>query len=446
MPPRGRPSASSASSARVRPSAATQAPVYQPPENPLTPSAQNALNSLKRTHQLTGVEKHLKEANIFLGDCVYDANNMLAEREANVEKRRVRAEREGVELDAQEQLDLEERRRVVEKLNSDIDQRTRKTIDEQYAVQYMRDALEAATISASNAATLAVSQAMSFDPTMPDAPSQPDRGPPPSDLFKRNTQAKIDGWQQMTLATRYAQHPDYINFKTQLHTGAHGDDVVMQPASRWFAPARGSPAPGTVRGHGADDSDDDIVIARETVSTKCPVTLTELVDPIMSKLCRHTFEKAAIMQMIGHRSDIECPSTGCNKVSLCCVAEFGKLTSNSCIQRISKASLHVDQVILKKIKRIQQSKIASQHTRDDSDDDDLPADGRNANKSILLDDASGDDDFDTLIDDERVSSTPKIEPQSSRPPASSRANQVVDMEDEDDESEEGDEDATMEDG
>lgn len=65
--------------------------------------------------------------------------------------------------------------------------------------------------------------------------------------------------------------------------------------------------------------------------------------------------------------------------------------------------------------------------------------------SILLDDASGDDDFDTLIDNAGDLSAPKLEPQSSRPPAGSRAAQVVTLGDDDDESDEEDEDETMED-
>ncbi|TID20670.1 chromosomal organization and dna repair protein [Venturia nashicola] len=408
--PRSRPSASLV---RGRPSAA---PVYQPPENPLDNIAQQNLANLKRLHHLNSVEKHLKDANQLLADCVFEANKILADRERDVEKRRAKADRDGVERDAREQAELEQRQKAVRKLNTDIDTKTRKTIDEQYAVEYMRQSLDDAARMAGNAPNLPISQAASFDPTMPDAPSQPESGPPPSDTFKRGIQAKIDGWQQMALQARYSQHPDYVNFKKHAHDGAHGDDVPMQPASRWFGPARGSPAPGTTRAHGADDSDDDIIIARETTSTKCPLSLRELEDPVMNKHCRHVFEKAYIMQMVG-RSEIDCPTTGCNK-------------------KISKASLHVDQALLKKIKRIQQSKQATQNAEDDSDDDDRPADGCNANMSILLDETSGDDHFDTLIDDADNFSAPKVEPQSSRPPAGLRASQVVTLGEDDDESDE----------
>lgn len=304
-PPRSRPVA------RGRPS--TVAPVYQPPENPLSPQAQQSLASLKRLHQLTSVEKHLKDANQLLADCVFEANKILADREQNVEKRRAKAERDGVEHNAREQAELEQRQKAVRKLNTDMDTRTRKVIDEQYAVDYIKQSLEDAARMAGNAPNLPTSQAASFDPTMPDAPSQPESGPPPSEFFKRGVQAKMDGWQQMALQTRYSHHPDYVSFKKLSHDGAHGDHVPMQPASRWFGPPRGSPAPGTTRGHAADDSDDDIIIARETISTKCPITLTELKNPIMNKHCRHVFEKEAIMQMTA-RSEINCPTTGCNKV------------------------------------------------------------------------------------------------------------------------------------
>jgi hypothetical protein len=121
------------------------------------------------------------------------------------------------------------------------------------------------------------------------------------------------------------------------------------------------------------------------------------------------------------------------------VPDFNQLIANIRVQRISKATLHVDQAILKKIKRIQQSKIAATQHDDDSDDDDRPGDGRNANKSIMLDDGSGDDDFDTLIDNDRVSKTAKKEPMSSRPDPSSRATQAADEE----ESEEDDDDETI---
>ncbi|KAE9980988.1 hypothetical protein Vi05172_g4245 [Venturia inaequalis] len=408
-PPRSRPSASMA---RGRPSTV---PIYQPLENPLNSTAQQSLANLKRLHHLNSVDKHLKDANQLLADCVFEANKILADRERDVEKRRAKADRDGVERDAQEQAELEQRQKAVRKLNTDIDTRTRKTIDEQYAVEYMRQSLEDAARMAGNAPDIPISQAASFDPTMPDAPSQPEPGPPPSGIFKRGVQARMDGWQQMALQSRYAQHPDYVSFKKHSHDGAHGDDVPMQPASRWFGPARGSPAPGTTRAHAADDSDDDIIIARETISTKCPLSLRELEDPVMNKHCRHVFEKGYIMEMVA-RSEIDCPTTGCNK-------------------KISKASLHVDQALLKKIKRIQQSRQATQNAEDDSDEDDRPADGRNANMSILLDDASGDDDFDTLIEDAGNFRAPKVEQQSSRPPAGSRATQ-------DDESDE--EDETME--
>lgn len=424
-PPRSRPSASVA---RARP---TVAPVYQPPENPLSSTAQQSLASLKRLHHLNSVEKHLKDANQLLADCVFEANKILADRERDVEKRRAKADRDGVHPDAQEQAELEQRQKAVRKLNTDIDARTRKTIDEQYAVDYMRQSLEDAARMAGNATNIPISQAASFDLTMPDAPSQPESGPPPSDIFKRGVQAKMDGWQQMALRTRYSQHPDYVTFKKLSHEGTHGDDVPMMPASRWFGPARGSPAAGTTRGHAADDSDDDIIIARETISTKCPLSLRELEDPIMNKHCRHVFEKAYIMEMVA-RSEIDCPTTGCNKVGPCWWI-WASSCANLWMQKISRASLYVDQPLLKKIKRIQQSKQATQNAEDDSDEDDRPADGRNANMSILLDDASGDDDFDTLIDDAGTFSTPKVEPQSSRLQAGSRATQVVTL-GEDDES------------
>ena len=79
-----------------------------------------------------------------------------------------------------------------------------------------------------------------------------------------------------------------------------------------------------------EEAEDDIAIARERISTRCPLTLREFDDPITSRKCPHTFEKSAIFGLIesippsnGRRGanssnnaskQVNCPITGCHEV------------------------------------------------------------------------------------------------------------------------------------
>lgn len=48
-----------------------------------------------------------------------------------------------------------------------------------------------------------------------------------------------------------------------------------------------------------DDDDEDLAVASERISIKCPITLLPMKDPVTSQKCPHSFEKEAILSMIG---------------------------------------------------------------------------------------------------------------------------------------------------
>ena len=116
---------------------------------------------------------------------------------------------------------------------------------------------------------------------------------------------------------RYASHNSYINFKRIVHDATHpGENPPPVPhPSTWFPPSPpGSPLRGLSHhrdtgpsrrdransaADGADDgSDSDIEAVSERISIKCPLTLLPMKDPVTSKKCPHSFERAAIMDMI----------------------------------------------------------------------------------------------------------------------------------------------------
>lgn len=115
-----------------------------------------------------------------------------------------------------------------------------------------------------------------------------------------------------------------------MHDAQHpGDDAPpLANASTWFpadptlatststrntrAHANGHPT--TAAAGAEDDDDDDLAIASERISIKCPLTLLPYKDPVTSTKCPHSFEKAAILDMIsksagrvGGEKAVQCP-------------------------------------------------------------------------------------------------------------------------------------------
>ena len=119
----------------------------------------------------------------------------------------------------------------------------------------------------------------------------------------------------------YASHNDYIGFKKMVHDAHYPEDSAppMPHASTWFAvEADDGPSPETRSAAAAANAsaDDDLAVASERISIKCPITLLDMKDPVTSQKCPHSFEKAAILDMIRMSEDtlpgtrqkaIQCP-------------------------------------------------------------------------------------------------------------------------------------------
>ena len=76
----------------------------------------------------------------------------------------------------------------------------------------------------------------------------------------------------------------------------------MPHASTWFANEMDDASGPTTRGAAAAAADtiedDDLTVASERISIKCPITLLPMKEPVTSQKCPHSFEKTAILDMI----------------------------------------------------------------------------------------------------------------------------------------------------
>lgn len=94
---------------------------------------------------------------------------------------------------------------------------------------------------------------------------------------------------------RYSENNDYIGFKKIIHDARHPEEDAkpLPHPSTWFLDPTSASDPSP-----AGNEDDDLEVASERISTKCPITLLPMQDPVSSKKCPHSFEKQAIMGMI----------------------------------------------------------------------------------------------------------------------------------------------------
>lgn len=136
-----------------------------------------------------------------------------------------------------------------------------------------------------------------------------------SELFTTRQQQQKDIYTSTSLTARYARNNDYRDFKRIVHDAKHGEEgPALAHEDHWFS-EEGSPAHGVTNTQRDFEDDDDIVMSKATFSTKCPLTLRQLNDPITSTKCPHSYEKATMLEYIRvNRAGVTCPVTGCDQV------------------------------------------------------------------------------------------------------------------------------------
>ncbi|KAJ4358800.1 hypothetical protein N0V95_002722 [Ascochyta clinopodiicola] len=182
------------------------------------------------------------------------------------------------------------------------------------------------------------------------------------EMFTDRMERKKNDYTSLSLTARYAKHNEYRDFKRVVHDARYGDDgPVLGHEDTWFTET-GEPHLGVTqtRGGAFDDDDDDIVMDKATISTKCPITFQQFKEPYTSNKCPHTFEKNAILDMIrrsnsnfgrGGAKSVACPIPGCD-------------------QHLSAEDLRSDPILVRKIRRMQRAELEESQIDSDAEDDD----------------------------------------------------------------------------
>ncbi|KAF9649385.1 hypothetical protein BDM02DRAFT_1844775 [Thelephora ganbajun] len=118
--------------------------------------------------------------------------------------------------------------------------------------------------------------------------------------FEEGVKEKKEEYRTKTSRQKYLKDEDYKEFKEAIFQADHKDEA-MPPMTTFI-----EKEPGDV------SDDDDIEIGGVTQDYKCPITLTQLQNPLTSKICNHSFSGAAIREFLS-RGVKRCPATGCNE-------------------------------------------------------------------------------------------------------------------------------------
>ncbi|KAL9600249.1 MAG: hypothetical protein Q9219_003293 [cf. Caloplaca sp. 3 TL-2023] len=386
-------------------------PPYQPLHHQLNPAAQHALQHLSTTHSLNDLKRRLQTAVNQLTEVTGDLNDQYQIRKADHDRLQARRAARVRDFESsqgnEETNEAEDEQRIgdaerdTEEWTSKMEEKTRKVIDLQARVKDGETALQQlnANISlAGRSATQSTLGASQHRPHRPlhrrrrrrhrnqeeagedseeeeDGPADDNEdttthtGPPPFTSFQAKIAASAAAYDSLSLKDRYAAQNDYIGFRKILHDALHPtDDTPLPHPSTWFPAAPPSSSsnnnnnlakPARTRTHlsttspspvNNNDDEEDILIARETRSLKCPLTLLPLRDPLSSTLCPHSFEADAILSMLASsslRKDAE-PNGARGS------AAEKSIKCPECEVELCRGDLRRDVVLLRKIRRVEE--------------------------------------------------------------------------------------------
>lgn len=375
-PARGTPSrAGTAVSTQRAPT--NELPPYQPLQHPLSAAGRDKLRQLSQPLKFQQNHQLLAEVIACLGEAAAETNEALRNKEQALGRARNKARNDDDPAASQQRVQemeaqFEELQAKVDSMTAQMDKDVRKMIDADNNIEDMQHTLADLIRDVSNASTQRTQRTQrddddeeeypDFDPTDPTNATQ--RPLAVAELFNDRIARAKARYTDQSLTDRYSRNNHYVGFKQITHEARNNEDP-LPPAHLWFKEDRPNAGQTAL---GAEDSDDDLQIAKETISTRCPLTLREFVDPVTSRKCPHSFEREAITSMIqmpnNHvRSEgaaaVQCPVGGCQKL-------------------LTLADIYSDAVLKRKIARLQK---AMRDAEEESDEE-----GGNRPHSIASDD------------------------------------------------------------
>ncbi|ROW13498.1 hypothetical protein VPNG_04460 [Cytospora leucostoma] len=344
-------------------------PAYEPPKCPLTGPAQRALRDLASSRISEKYREGLASSASLLSNSVYVINERLTNRKRaaaqvaeKVAKRKTTGD--GGDADAgagaaaveKAEGAARELEDEVSALSTQVEEAMRQVLDMQAALQDEKGILgdlPGAVETKQQAVAGQALQEQEEDDDVEDQDPPEIPGVPILDVLQEERDAKAAEYEKLRPYEKYALNNSYIEFKKSWHQGLYPDEEVPLPdATKWFdqdgRPRHGTREDGRRRGgdDGEEDSDDDIQIAREKRSFKCPLSLGTMKEPYTCRLCKHSFDRSSIFEYIkgpnGRGTTAKCPIPGCQ------------------VDAMTIKDLYLDEALLRRMKRAAQAEREEQ--------------------------------------------------------------------------------------
>lgn len=378
-------------------------PPYEPPTCPLSDDHKRQLNDFCTGRLNDTYEKQIAQSAQLLSQTVYGINERVTNRKKTAAQNAERAakrkhggdEGEGDDEAAvaaeRAEADVRELEDEVLDLATQIEEAMRQALDMQATLEDEKSTLrtlpELVTARQQSVAEQA-QQDREADEDDADPPEVP--GVPILDVLKEACRAKAAEYDALPPYNKYAVNNKYIDFRQSWHEGLYQnpDDIPLPDATRWFD-RDGRPRLETrkdeQRGDAGEDEDmdgdedDDIQIAREKRSFRCPLSLAVIREPYTCRLCKHFFEKSAITEYIkggnGRGRSAKCPVSGCHvEVSpySCTIypITLHKQLTDTPRQAMTLQDLYFDEALLRRIKRAEQAEREAEARSSDQEDED----------------------------------------------------------------------------
>ena len=410
------------SSAPASGQAVVPLPDYEAPSHPLNEKAQISLRNLPRNHKLDSLKEKYKTANNHLSQAAGDINDRLQSRIIANDKRKARQQAQGsFEDDMTEDRQIDEMRGSTDAATNELEASVRNMIDGGEQLKRFEDVLRDLDANVTNArgpnghatqSTLGASQfrpdrSYTADGEDDDENSEAHMTVPPVSVWqtvKQKATEQQETYNALSRTERYASHNDYVSFRKIVHDAHYpGDQAPPLPnSSTWFPGENGSSQETSERvagGSQAVEEDDDVAIATESINIKCPITLTEMKDPVSSTKCPHNYERQAFNNLLsvsdvwldadgnasgpGSRSRrqraMRCPVPGCEVVChflhhlflpflpSSIRSECERVTNSQPLpQTLTSNDIQTNAVLVRRIKRIR----AAQNARNEEYEDD----------------------------------------------------------------------------
>ncbi|KAI2636689.1 zinc-finger of the MIZ type in Nse subunit-domain-containing protein [Xylaria nigripes] len=330
---------------------AARLPEYEPPSCPLDDDSLKALAQLSKSADTRKYEEQIKHSITLLTNNVRDINDRRVKRKEELAKlqrqNRSQSEGNGDDSEARKRQRTEEEaltrlRETVPALTAQCERAVREIIDLRVELEDGRQAVQD-TVSKLESESGNSTNRKREKPENVDDLEDGDvvmgnmhRGIlGPLHIWKNEKEKAAADYATRSLQARYAMDNDYVGFKRLWWDSVHSVDRKPIPdASRWFAGNN----PGVEESdEEEEEEEEDLVIAQERISIYCPLSMVVMDEPYTSNICKHTFNKSAIVMFLRSQpgQSAKCPQTGCGKI-------------------ISIKDFYDDQVILRKIKREKQ--------------------------------------------------------------------------------------------